>query len=222
MHLGPNPSPSAFASRPEGPVAVALEPTDSRSVHAELKSLGYDVPEPRDLSRPVHLPDGVREARFLNASLPPLAPKAVAFFTCQHLTRDLVWRPEWEGHANAAERVSEIIAVHPSPAELAETHRHVFGEKAISVAAEGFTITLGHDRISFLTPAAFTDRYPGIDVPANLADGWFAGAALRTKSLEAVSAALAQAGIKAARSPSGSLILAPKDAAGTLLELHAD
>jgi hypothetical protein len=220
IHLGPNPSPSPFASRPEGAVAVALEPTDSRKVHAELKALGYDVPEPRDLSRAVHLPEGTREARFLNASLPPIPPQAVAFFTCQHLTRDLVWRPEWEGHPNGAQRVTDIIVVHPSPADLAETHRKIFGDGRVRVGAEGLTVTLGRDHIVILTPAAFTARYPGISVPTDLAHGWFAGAAFETASLKAVSAALAEAGIKPAQSPSGSLIVAPGDAGETLLEFH--
>jgi hypothetical protein len=221
IHLGPNAAPSPFASRPQGPVAVALEPSDSRSVHAELVAMGYGVPEPRDLSRPVHLPDGVREARFLNASLPAIPPKAVALFTCQHLTRDLVWRPEWESHANEAERVTDIIVVHPSPAGLAETQRLIFGTSAVGAGTDGLTITVGPDRIVILTPAAFGARYPRIDVPTELADGWFAGAALRTRSLDAVSAALAQAGIEATRSASGSLIVAPGDAAETLLEFHA-
>jgi hypothetical protein len=221
IHLGSNPSPSPFGARAEGAVAVALEPIDSRSVHAELRALGYEVPEPRDLSRPVELPQGTREARFLNASLPPIPPQAVAFFTCQHLTRDLVWRPEWEGHANGAQRVTDIIAVHPSPAEFAETHRRIFGEDRVNVGAECLTITLGPDRIVILTPGAFTARYPGVSLPADLIHGWFAGAAFRTASLEAVAAALAQAGITSERAPSGSLVVAPHDAAQTLLEFHA-
>src|SRR5579863_3765652 len=53
-----------FPDRPEGPVALALAPTESRAVYAELTALGYAVDPPRDLARAVHLPGETRDARF--------------------------------------------------------------------------------------------------------------------------------------------------------------
>ncbi|HEY4924820.1 MAG TPA: VOC family protein [Roseiarcus sp.] len=211
-----------FPERPEGPVALALAPTDSHIVHAELTALGYHVDPPRDLARPVHLPEGTREARFINVGLPPIAPQAIGFFACQHLTRDLVWRPEWEGHANGAERVSEIIAVHPSPADLQATYIGLYGETAVRADRDGLVVTLGGDKISFLAPQTFEKRFPTIAVPADLSEaGWFAGATLRVRSLDKVASVLAAAGIAATRAPSGSLIVAPSEAANTLLEFAA-
>jgi hypothetical protein len=211
-----------FPERPEGPVALALAPTDSHVVHAELAALGYHVDPPRDLARPVHLPGGTREARFINVGFPPIAPQAIGFFACQHLTRDLVWRPEWEGHANGAERVSEIIVVDPSPSDLRATYAGLYGEPAVRADSNGVVVTLGGDKISFLTPPAFQKRFPTVAVPADLTEtGWFAGAVMRVRSLDKVAMILAAAGIVAARTPSGSLVVAPSDAANTLLEFAA-
>ena len=211
-----------FPDRPEGPVALALAPTDSHTVHAELAALGYHVDPPRDLARPVHLPEGTREARFINLNFPPIAPQAVGFFACQHLTRDLVWRPEWEGHANGAERVSEIIVVHPSPAELRATYVGLYGEAAVRADSDGLMVTLGGDNLSFLAPPAFQKRFPTIAIPADLSEaGWFAGATLRVRSLDKVAAVLGEAGIAATRTPLGSLVVAPSEAANTLLEFAA-
>jgi catechol 2,3-dioxygenase-like lactoylglutathione lyase family enzyme len=70
--LPPGGDADAFPDR-EGPVAIALSPRDSRTIYAEVTALGYDVEPSRDLSRPVHLPEGVREARFLNASFPRIS-----------------------------------------------------------------------------------------------------------------------------------------------------
>jgi catechol 2,3-dioxygenase-like lactoylglutathione lyase family enzyme len=210
-----------FPDRPEGPVALALAPTDSHTVHAELAALGYHVDPPRDLARPVHLPEGTREARFINLNFPPIAPQAVGFFACQHLTRDLVWRPEWEGHANGAERVSETIVVHPSPAEFKATYVGLYGE-AVRADNDGLVVTLGGDKLSFLAPQAFQKRFPMIAVPTDLSErGWFAGATLRVRSLDKVDAVLTAAGIAAVRTPSGSLVVAPSEAANTLLEFAA-
>jgi catechol 2,3-dioxygenase-like lactoylglutathione lyase family enzyme len=211
-----------FPERPEGPVALALAPTDSHIVHAELAALGYKIDPPRDLARPVHLPEGTREARFINVGFPPIDPQAIGFFACQHLTRDLVWRPEWEGHANGAERVTEIIVVHPSPADLKATYVGLYGEAAVRADSDGLVVTLGGDKLSFLAPQAFKRRFPTISVPADLSEkGWFAGATLRVRSLDRAAAILAEAGIAATRTPSGSLVVAPSEAADTLLEFEA-
>ncbi len=221
IYLPPGADPSPFGFRPEGPVAVALEPTDSHAIHAELTALGYESEPPRDLSRPVQLPSGARDARFLNASLPVIAPEAIRFFACQHLTRDLVWRPEWEGHANGADRVVELIVVYAAPSELRGTYATLFGESAVRADTDRLVVTLGEDKISFLAPTAFTSRFPGIPAPEDLSKGWFAGATLRVRSLERVAHILSEAGIFAARAPAGSLVAPPSRAAETLLEFQA-
>ena len=208
-----------FPDRPEGPVALALAPSDSRAVHAELAALGYEVDPPRDLARPVHLPEGTREARFINVNFPPVAPEAIGFFACQHLTRDLVWRPEWEGHANGADRVTEVIVVYSSPADLLATYVKLYGAAA-RADSDGLVVTLGGDKISFLAPEAFNRRFPTVPIPTDLSKGWFAGATLRVRSLDKVAAILSEQGAAAARTPSGSLIVAPSEAANTLLEFE--
>jgi catechol 2,3-dioxygenase-like lactoylglutathione lyase family enzyme len=221
IHLTPGAEAAHFFNLPAGPVALAVAPRDSQTIYAEFKALGYEVEPPRDLSRPVHLPGGTRDARFLNMSFPPIPPQSVRFFACQHLTRDLVWRPEWEAHANGAERVGEIIIVHSSPADLAATYVKLYGEAATRVDGDGLAVALGEDRICFATPQAFKARFPAVPIPSDLSKGWFAGATLRVRSLDQVASILSKAGIAAARTPSGSLVVAPSEAANTLLEFKA-
>jgi len=210
-----------FPERDEGPVALALAPTDGPTVHAELTALGFQVEPPRDLARPVRLPEGTREARFINGSFPPIAPESIGFFVCQHLTRDLVWRPEWEGHANGADRVTGVIVVHPNPGDLPPTYAKLFGEAAVSASDDSLIVALSGDKISFLTPGAFNRRFPTVAVPKDISKGWFAGATLRVRSLEKVVGVLSRADIPAVHTPSGSLIVAPSEAANTLLEFTA-
>src|SRR5271156_5679600 len=157
LHLPSGGNADFFPDR-EGPVALALAPADSLTLYAELGALGYDVEPPLDLSRPVHLPEGVREARFLNASFPHIAPKTVRWFACQHLTRDLVFRPEWRSHANDAERLVEAIVVHPSPVELRATYAKLFGE-AVQYDRDRLVIKLGEDEVGFVSPRAFQARF---------------------------------------------------------------
>jgi catechol 2,3-dioxygenase-like lactoylglutathione lyase family enzyme len=204
----------------EGLVAIALSPNDSRAIYAELTMLGYQVEPPRDLSRPVDLPEGVREARFLNASFPRVAPAAVRWFACQHFTRDLVWRPEWEAHANGAERLVEAIVVHPSPVQLQATYAELFGE-AVRYERECLVVAFPQDTISFLSPRAFQARFPGIALPAVSSEGWFAAAAFRAASRKRVEDVLSQSAVDFSRTPSGSILVPPSEAAGAVLEFLA-
>jgi catechol 2,3-dioxygenase-like lactoylglutathione lyase family enzyme len=216
LHLPPGGDTDAFPDG-EGPVAIAVSPRDSHTVYAEIIALGYDVEPPRNLSRPVHLPEGVREARFLNASFPRIAPETVRWFACQHLTRDLVWRPEWEAHANGADRLIEAVVVHPSPVQLQATYTKLFGE-AVRYNSERLVIELGEDEVGFMSPSAFQARFPDIPLSAQLSAGWFAGAVFRVGSLERVEDVLSQAGINFSRTSSGSIVVPPGEAAGAVLE----
>ena len=165
------------------------------------------------------MPEGVREARFLNASFPHIAPETVRWFACQHLTRELVFRPEWQSHANGAERLVEAIVVHPSPVELRATYTKLFGE-AVQYDRDRLVIKLGEDEVGFVSPGAFQARF-SVPSPVDLSKGWFAGAVFRVGSLEQVEAVLSRAGVNFSRTPSGSIAVPPSEAAGALLEFVA-
>lgn len=77
----------AFLERGDGLAAVALSTDDADATHAELTKRGVAAESPMDLSRPVE--GGMARFRLIQ-------PEDIRYmFVCQHLTRDLVWRPEW-------------------------------------------------------------------------------------------------------------------------------
>ncbi len=213
-----------FTSRPEGPVAVVLRPSDTVTVQAELTGLGYDAPPTRDLSRPVALPEGVRDARFLVATFPEIAPEALALAVCQHLTPELVWRPEWQDHPNGARRIAEIIVVHPEPRVLHGPFAALFGEAAARIDEAGLAIALPEgaprDGIVILTPAAFAARFPDVALPEITPRGWFAGVVVAVDSLDRTAAVLREGGVTHRRGAAGTLVVAPEDGGGALLEFR--
>jgi len=221
IHIEPTSVRDHFFPDHRGAVAIALAPDDSRALHVEITRLGYDVEPPRDLARPVDLPRGAREARFLNATLPRIGPDAVRWFACQHLTRDLVWRPEWEGHANGATRLTEAILVHPTPEALGPAYRGLF-QGLVHVEPDSLRVIVGDDTISVLTPAKFSARFPGIPLSRDTSQGWFAGVALRVRSTQTTAEFLSQAGVPTTRTPVGAVVVAPSEAAGVLFEFSGD
>ena len=68
------------------------------------------------LSRPVA---DLGEARFTLVQLPPAETPGFRTFLCQHHTRDIVWRPEYQRHANGAEGIKSVAISAPDPARYA-------------------------------------------------------------------------------------------------------
>lgn len=86
--------------RGDGLAAIALATIDADAAYAELRAGGLPAKPPMDLSRPVE--GGVARFRLVQLDGTP------SVFVCQHLTRELVWRREWQAHANGA---AELIGV---------------------------------------------------------------------------------------------------------------
>ena len=83
----------------------------------EIRARGYPPIGPTDFERPVTLPDGRQSAaKFATFQWPiDQAPGGVRLFACQHKTRDTVWIPELQRHANTAKRIVRILMVSPDP-----------------------------------------------------------------------------------------------------------
>ena len=93
----------AFLRSGDGLAAIALRTQDADAAYEALRAAGVAAGEPMDLSRPV---DGGL-ARFRLVQIEGVAN----VFVCQHLTPELVWRPEWQRHANgAAELIGAALA----------------------------------------------------------------------------------------------------------------
>ena len=84
----------------DGLAAIALATTDADAAYAELRARGVPAKPPMELSRPVE--GGMARFRLVQLDGTP------SVFICQHLTRELVWRREWQRHANGA---AELIGV---------------------------------------------------------------------------------------------------------------
>ena len=80
----------------DGLAAIALSTDDAERTYGELKDHGARAP--MDLSRPVQ--GGVARFRLVQIQ--------DTLFVCQHLTPELVWRPEWQKHANGAMELAAI------------------------------------------------------------------------------------------------------------------
>ena len=126
---------SDFLANGEGLGAIALATDDAAGAHAELTRSGIAAEAPLDLSRPV---EGLGEARFRLVQLPPGQTPGCRMFLCQHLTREIVWRPEYQSHSVGATEIAAVAVV----AEDAAGYAGVFDHKPRRIR-EGLLVESG-------------------------------------------------------------------------------
>jgi hypothetical protein len=98
-----------FVESGDGVAAIALATPDAEASYRELLAQGVAAQPPMDLARPVKLREGEDSARFR------IVQASREVFLCQHLTRELVWRREWQSHANGAAELAALDFPAPAP-----------------------------------------------------------------------------------------------------------
>lgn len=178
-----------LVANPVGLMATVLATDNADATHAQLTSLGL-VPRPvQAFSRPVELAGGqVEQAFFRVTRLEPQAIPGSWFYYCQHMTPQLVWRPEWQTHANGATGMAAIdIAVQDLALALPAYARATLGSQPQTLGGSG-------------APAdeAATVRLRDAELRLHQAAGpaRMTGITFRTRTLAAVRGALRNASIE--------------------------
>jgi glyoxalase-like protein len=179
-------------ARREGIERTAFTTDDAAAGAAELQRRGLTPLGPVHFGRPVDLPDGRKsEARF-NVFRWPLNenPGGMRIFACQHLTRDAVWIPELQRHANGAQRIVAIEILSTDPQQAA-AHMSRLIDEPVAAADGTWRVRSGGKRADFLFYDAptFATRYPDA-VRAGTAPEGAVAIVLETSDLAAATRAL--------------------------------
>ncbi len=141
---------AAVAER-EGLWAACFTSADIPATYAAFKAVGFNPTEPKDFSRPVELPGGALQARFTLTYLEPDAVEGIRLFACIHHTPELVWRPEYLGHPNAATAISHLTIAVDDPAAAAAAYGRVTGTAPVARAG-GMDVPGPRATIRLITP----------------------------------------------------------------------
>ena len=99
---------------------LAFKTGDADALYRRLTEDRLPVQPPEEFSRPVTLPEGTFDARFRVVGVDPSPLRGVRVFFCQHLTPHLVWRREWQSHANGALGVAHLVVAVADPVRAGE------------------------------------------------------------------------------------------------------
>lgn len=152
-----------FLREREGVERIAFTTDDAAAGVREVQARGLNADGPVHFGRPVELPGGkLGEAKF-NVFRWPLdqAPGGIRIFACEHLTRDTVWVPAWQSHANGVRRILRVEVLTGDPAAAAAQFGRLIDEQPIT-EADAWRVRSGGNRaeILFYDAAGFARRYP--------------------------------------------------------------
>lgn len=197
----------------EGLAGIALATQDAEVARAAMLAAGLDAPPISHFARPVDIDGRIEQARFAAAYVPAEATPAAPMFFCQHFTRDLVWRPEWQHHPNGALGLAAVVALASDPASAAAAYAKLVGADCV----RGHTVMLGNKPLLLGTADLVTAWGAGTEAGPGTADPRLAGVALRVSDLPATARLLDRAAIPYARG-GNAIVVNPGFACGAIVK----
>lgn len=210
-----NPRPE-IVGRPVGVDALVLRSADADATYAELCRRGIDVEAPLAFSRPVSLDGEERLAQFRTVRVKPGRFEAGRVYFCEHLTPELVWRPQWQRHRCGAEAIRELVVVAEEPEHEASKYAELANAAASGDAARQ-SIALANCVLSVLSPRRYRERFGALSCEGAGRASFFGAVGLRVGRPQNLPGTVSAAGLRHARA--GEAVTVALDDFNALLEL---
>jgi len=204
-----------FARIGDGLAAVALKTDNARGAFGELTAAALAPSEPVDFSRPVQLAQGTKTASFRIIRLGLEQTPGGQVFLCQHFTRDVVWRPEYQMHANTATGLAALAIVSADVSATAAAYERLFDVKARAIR-EGLLINTGDAPIVVVSEPALAKRLPGVWISARH-QPCMTALFIRVTDRDAAERTLRAGGLHPTRMPDGSVAVGAAEAHGAAI-----
>jgi hypothetical protein len=212
-HLRPD-----LTESPIGLDGLVLRPEDAAATAADLVARGYAPSGPQELSRPLELDGRSYEARFSTVRFARGAVEGGRLYFCQHLTPELVWRPEWLTHANGAAGIVGFTIAVPDPANEAARYGEMLRAPVTNPVGDGSVVVgLEGGAIELVTPADLNRRLGALapspaDHLGRPRTAYMAMVTLRVSSLAATEAVLRAGGFTVGRLSSDAVAVPAPEA----------
>jgi catechol 2,3-dioxygenase-like lactoylglutathione lyase family enzyme len=205
-----------FLADGEGPRGLAFATRAGDDTAAALARQGLHPTAPRDLTRQLELPEGTVLPRFKLVALPPEETPDLMSFVCQHLTPELVRRPDWLRHANAVVGFAGVVVLVEATKPLAAAYEKLF-PAGVTLTDDVLTFHAGPHRLVFATADDLAALYPEIEPAVRRPLPAMVALRLLSHDLAATSDHLARWQVPYEESGDGTILVPPAEANGTLL-----
>jgi catechol 2,3-dioxygenase-like lactoylglutathione lyase family enzyme len=207
-----------FLTEREGAMGVAFATDDAMACSQALAAANFSPEGPTELKRSLETQAGEVMPAFSLVHLPPDKTPEMRAFVCQHLTPDLIRRPEWLRHANSARRLVSVTIASDDPVGAAFGYEPLFDADAVKVANGLTAIVHNGMALRFAKPGMLAAIFPGVTFDAAPKPPYIVGMKIEVADQAKAKAHLEGAGIAPIAIDRG-LIVAPQLASGVLLEM---
>jgi hypothetical protein len=174
-----------LAGQGEGLLGFAYATADAAATRASLAAAGLDPSDVKDLARQLELPEGTALPRFKLVFLPRATAPGVSSFVTEHLTPELLRRPEWLAHANGAVGLKGLTIATDDPVALVPAYERMFGPHAVNRTDDIVTLHAGRHTILFANRWDLEALHPELELPdGDLAEPRIVLMTLATADLE--------------------------------------
>jgi hypothetical protein len=177
---------------PVGLNGLVFKTDDAEATYRHAQAAGVPALPANAFSRPVELDGRQQDVRFRTTRLPPDASGIGRVYFCEHLTPDLVWRPEWQAHPNGAQEVVRVLVATQDPSHQAALFASLFGNETVTRQSDG-TASLalfGGGAVVLASVAATMAELGAASPDAAGRVNFMAALAIRVASLPAVASLL--------------------------------
>lgn len=203
---------------PCGLNALVFRMSAANSVYAELQNSGVPAEPPIAFSRPVAVDGSNQDARFQTVRLATDAIAGGRVYFCQHLTPELVWRPEWQRHANGAVALTRAVLVSADPPRAVAIFRRMFGDPMVSTDRNGAIISCKRFRIEVVPADGLAGAFGPNTPEADGRSDYMAAISVRTQYLDKAEAALSAGGINHTRFADGRIVVPASETMNVTIE----
>jgi hypothetical protein len=187
---GGQPGRPDIANAPLGINGLVFKTADVDETYAHLQELGMAGDPPKSFSRPVQLADGAQDARFRTVHLRHDVFPGGRVYYCEHGTPELVWRREWQSHANGARAIPEFVVASQHQESEAENFARLLNSD-VSGNGDSRNVVLAEGQISVMTPASYGERYGALATSLGDRTSIFGALVFRTEGLDGIRSLLA-------------------------------
>jgi catechol 2,3-dioxygenase-like lactoylglutathione lyase family enzyme len=144
---------------PIGLNGLVFKADDAERIYQHALAAGLPIQPVQSFSRPVTLAGETRDARFRTTRLDPKRVPMGRVYFCEHLTPDLLWRPEWQAHPNGACAIACVVVATPEPQRTAALFHALFGPAGTAAQDGRLVVAAGAARVELAPPAAVGEEF---------------------------------------------------------------
>ena len=208
-----------IADSPKGLDGLVFATDDAAHLHDRLAAQGVPVEPVLAFHRPVTLDGAVHRASFKTVRLAPDYVRGGRVYFCEHETRHLVWRPQWQAHPNGVHALAGLTIVLTEPAREAAVYAATIGATPRHLSTDEIDLVLGTCAVRFVSPACYRARYGTYGCDAEGRDAFMGALELRTSALARVRECLQAApGVSDVQRAPSRITLAAASACNTVIE----